>query len=110
MLNVIGQRQTELALMLGTLFSPDEALQIGLVDKVVPDLASATEVAQAQLQAFLKIPAMARYMSKMVVREATVKRLASCLEKDTETFVQFALSAPVQKGLGKYLESLAKRG
>lgn len=53
---------------------------------------------------------MARYMSKMVVREATVKRLASCLEKDTETFVQFALSAPVQKGLGKYLESLAKRG
>ncbi len=58
----------------------------------------------------MKLPAMARYMSKMVVREATVKRLASCLEKDTETFVQFALSAPVQKGLGKYLESLAKRG
>ncbi len=65
MLNVIGQRQTELALMLGTLFSPDEALQIGLVDKVVPDLASATEVAQAQLQAFLKIPGMAPYCWKL---------------------------------------------
>ena len=37
MLNAIGQRQTELALQLGTLFTADQALSIGLVDKVVED-------------------------------------------------------------------------
>lgn len=39
MLNTIGQRQTELALQLGTLFTADQALSIGLVDKVVEDRA-----------------------------------------------------------------------
>ena len=39
MLNAIGQRQTELALQLGTLFTADQALSIGLVDKVVEDRA-----------------------------------------------------------------------
>ena len=34
MLNTVGQRQTELALQLGTLFTADQALSIGLVDKV----------------------------------------------------------------------------
>ena len=56
MLNTIGTRKTELALMLGSLFSPEEALNIGLGDQVAPDLQSASEIAQAQLQAFLKIP------------------------------------------------------
>ena len=56
MCNVIGTRKGELALILGSLFSPEEALNIGLVDQVAPDLQSASEIAQAQLQAFLKIP------------------------------------------------------
>ena len=34
MLNTVGQRQTELALQLGTLFTAEQALSIGLVDKV----------------------------------------------------------------------------
>ena len=35
MLNTVGQRQTELALQLGTLFTAEQALSIGLVDKVL---------------------------------------------------------------------------
>jgi len=109
MLNTIGTRKTELALMLGSLFSPEEALSIGLVDQVAPDLQSASEIAQAQLQAFLKIPATARYLSKFIVREAALKRLSSCLKEDVEQFVSFATQPAVQKGLGMYLESLNKR-
>jgi Delta3-Delta2-enoyl-CoA isomerase len=56
MCNVIGTRKGELALILGSLFSPEEALKIGLVDEVAPDLPSANEIAQAQLKKFLKIP------------------------------------------------------
>ena len=40
MLNTVGQRQTELALQLGTLFTADQALGIGLVDKVRNDIKS----------------------------------------------------------------------
>ena len=35
MVNTIGQRQTELALMMGTLFTSQQALKIGMVDQVV---------------------------------------------------------------------------
>lgn len=45
-----------IALQLGTLFSPEQALNIGLIDQVAPDLASATEAAQSQLKAYMKIP------------------------------------------------------
>ena len=51
----------------------------------------------------------ARYLSKMRVREETLLRLSSVREADTNLFVGFATSAPVQAGLGKYLESLAKK-
>ena len=46
----------ERALQLGSLFSPEEALKIGLVDKLVPDMETATVVAEAELKEFLQIP------------------------------------------------------
>ena len=56
MINTVGVRQTEMALQLGTLFSSEEALKIGLIDEVAPDLASATAQAESKLKEFLKIP------------------------------------------------------
>lgn len=35
--NTIGHRASERALQLGLLFPPTEALQVGIVDKVVPE-------------------------------------------------------------------------
>jgi 3,2-trans-enoyl-CoA isomerase len=35
--NTIGHREAERALQLGTLFSPAEALKVGVVDEVVPE-------------------------------------------------------------------------
>ena len=46
--NVIGQRQTEKALQLGTMFSCDDALRIGLVDEVVSE-SETLSAAQQQL-------------------------------------------------------------
>lgn len=37
LVNTIGQRAAERALQLGLLFSPAEALQVGIVDQVVPE-------------------------------------------------------------------------
>ena len=41
---------------MGSLFSPEEALKIGLVDKLAPDMETATSVAEAELKEFLQIP------------------------------------------------------
>ena len=48
----------ERALQLGTLFSVEEAHKIGLVDKVAPDLESATAIAEADLKELLQVPGM----------------------------------------------------
>lgn len=37
MINTVGHRTTEISLELGLLYSPSEALRIGLVDHVVPE-------------------------------------------------------------------------
>lgn len=46
MANTVGHRNTEMALELGLLYNPAEALKIGLVDQLVPEdqvLATATQ-------------------------------------------------------------------
>lgn len=110
MINTVGVRQTEMALQLGTLFSSEEALKIGLIDVEAPDQATANALAESKMKEFLKIPGTARYLSKLTVREEALKKLASNREADVNNFVSFAMSAPVQKGLGLYLESLSKKG
>lgn len=57
MVNTVGHRTTEIALQLGQLYSPAEALQIGLVDKLVPEdqvMATATQT----MTKWLAIPGM----------------------------------------------------
>lgn len=107
--NTVGVRQSERALQLGTLFSVEEAHKIGLVDQVAPDLETATKVAEEDLKEFLQVPAMARSLSKMRIREGALKDLSANRESDINLFVNFAMSEPVQIGLGKYLENLAKK-
>lgn len=46
LMNTVGNRTTEMALELGLLYSPSEALKIGMVDQLVPEdqvLTTATE-------------------------------------------------------------------
>ena len=67
MINTVGVRQTELALQLGTLFSSEEALKIGMVDEVASDLASATDSAESKLKEFLQIPGKSHFQDKLQV-------------------------------------------
>jgi 3,2-trans-enoyl-CoA isomerase len=55
MQNTVGHRETERALQLGLLYPAEQALNVGLVDELVP-LEKVTETAEHQLQAWLKIP------------------------------------------------------
>jgi 3,2-trans-enoyl-CoA isomerase len=55
MRNVIGHRESERALQLGTMFTPAEALKIGLVDNVVNETET-VETARLELLKWLKVP------------------------------------------------------
>jgi len=106
MLNTVGQRQTELALMLGTLFTADQALNIGLVDKVVDNREECLTEAQNLVYKMMKIPSEARHVSKMLMRQETLDKLTRDKEADIEHFANFITQPIIQKPLGQYLEAL----
>ena len=108
MVNTIGMRNAEISLGLGLLYSPQEALGIGLVDKV----ASADAVVSNALdeaKTWANIPAQARVASKLLTRQEYIDRLEATRARDNEDFCSFVTSDKVQMDLGKYLEGLKKR-
>lgn len=109
MKNTIGFRQAEKSLGLGILYSPKEALDIGLVDELVPSKETVITRANEVAEVWSKIPAEARFVSKMLTRRPILEELKRNREADVEQFARFVSSMRVQKSLGMYLESLKKR-
>ena len=55
MINTIGQRQAELALKLGQIYSPQQALKINLVDELCESSLLMSE-SEARMKQWCKIP------------------------------------------------------
>jgi len=106
MQNTIGFRQTELALMKGTLFSTEEALKVGLIDKAVTSREECLTEATNFVRGMMKIPSEARHVSKMLMRGKYVDQLANYKEQDIDHFVNFITKPEIQKPMGMYLEAL----
>ncbi|CAN9505146.1 unnamed protein product [Ophioblennius macclurei] len=108
MVNTVGHRHTEMALELGLLYNPTEALKMGLVDLVVPE-DQVLSTAQKTMTKWLTIPEHARQITKSMMRKPTVDKLLSNREADIQNFVKFITKDSIQKSLGMYLEMLKKR-
>jgi len=106
MVNTIGQRQTELALMLGTLFTAQQALSIGMVDEVVDNREDCMASAHKVASKLSKIPSEARHVSKMLMRQPTLDKLTSNKQDDIDHFAKFIVQPIIQKPMGMYLEAL----
>lgn len=107
-IDTIGRRRAEIALTLGTLYSPEEALGIGLVDKVVPKSevrAAAVEAAQT----FAAIPPPAREASKRLLRQERLDHVEATRQADIDHFVEFVTNDKTQANLSAYLAMLAKK-
>ncbi|XP_028311044.1 enoyl-CoA delta isomerase 1, mitochondrial [Gouania willdenowi] len=109
MVNTVGHRHTEMALQLGLLYNPMEALKIGLVDQLVPEDQVLATAAQT-MKKWLAIPDHARQITKTMMRKPTIDKLRSNREADILNFVQFITKDSIQKSLRMYLEMLKKRG
>ncbi|XP_007937858.1 enoyl-CoA delta isomerase 1, mitochondrial [Orycteropus afer afer] len=108
MVNTIGHRATERALQLGLLFTPAEALQVGLVDQVVPE-DQVQSTALSVMSQWLAIPDHARQLTKTMMRKATVDQLLKHREADIQNFVSFISRDSIQKVLQVYLQKLRKK-
>lgn len=108
MVNTVGHRTAEMALALGLLYSPSEALKVGLVDQLAPEdqvLATATQT----MAKWLAIPEHARQITKSMMRKPTIDKLKASREADIQNFVSFITKDSIQKSLRMYLEMLKKR-
>jgi 3,2-trans-enoyl-CoA isomerase len=106
-IDTIGHRQAELTMSLGTLFSTQEALEIGLVDEVVAD--NVVDIAKQRAMDWVRIPPQARVAAKEFTRGRQINDMLKTRDFDTEQFCSFVSHKKVQKSLGSYLEQLAKR-
>ena len=131
MISTIGLRKADLAMQLGQLFSPEEALEVGLVDEIVApdeqcksndallellptaikDQSSNALMQQAYKQAkiYAKIPPQARVASKLLTREQYIKDMIQTREQDTDHFCGFVTQEAVQNNLKAYVEALKKK-
>nr|KAF6489285.1 enoyl-CoA delta isomerase 1 [Molossus molossus] len=108
LVNTIGHRAAERALQLGLLFPPAEALQVGMVDKVVPE-DQVQSTALSVMAQWLAIPDHARQLTKNMMRKATVDRLVKERDSDIKNFVSFISRDSIQKYLQMYLEKLKQK-
>ncbi|XP_035510125.1 enoyl-CoA delta isomerase 1, mitochondrial [Morone saxatilis] len=108
MINTVGHRTTEMALELGMLYNPSDALKIGLVDQLVPEDQVLTTATQTMTK-WLAIPDHARQITKSMMRKPTIDKLTSNRETDIQYFVNFITKDSIQKSLGMYLAMLKKR-
>ncbi|XP_048757866.1 enoyl-CoA delta isomerase 1, mitochondrial-like [Ostrea edulis] len=108
MLNTVGFRQAEMALQLGSLFKTDEALKVGLIDKIVPQEEVVT-AAQQEMQKWLKVPSFARQLSKTEIRRPTIEKLLKRKEEDIRHFRDYITKESIQRSLGMYLDNLKNK-
>eukprot|EP00540_Astrosyne_radiata_P019153 CAMPEP_0116825864 /NCGR_PEP_ID=MMETSP0418-20121206/2214_1 /TAXON_ID=1158023 /ORGANISM="Astrosyne radiata, Strain 13vi08-1A" /LENGTH=163 /DNA_ID=CAMNT_0004454443 /DNA_START=559 /DNA_END=1050 /DNA_ORIENTATION=+ len=107
MIQTVGLRVAEKSLALGTLYTPKEALEIGLVDEVVPPdrvLDRAHETAAK----WAKILPAARVASTLSCRKPLLEKTLAMREADTHHFCSFVTQESVQQHLTRYLEKLQK--
>lgn len=108
MVNTVGHRTSEVALQLGLLYNPQDALKVGLVDLLVPEDQVLTTATQT-MKKWLAIPDHARQISKSLMRKPTIEKLVSKREADIQNFVGFITKDSIQKSLQMYIEMLKKR-
>lgn len=108
MRDVVGPRQTEMALTAGKMFTAQEALNIGLIDQMVSNKEEALAEAEKFIARFAKIPPLARRLTKESVRQEGIKYMEENAIDDLKMFMDLVMQPNIQKGLGMYLEAMKK--
>jgi len=108
MIRTVGFREAELALSKGSLYTPEHAFDVGLVDSLVAR-GDAVSEAHSELQKFTNIPPLARYATKMGCRQKYLDEFHSSRTEDLERFSSYVLNETVQANISAYLKQLKQK-
>lgn len=95
---LVGARQADHLVTRGEFIGPDEALRIGLVDRVVPQDQVIPE-AIAYAQSYLKLPQQALYETRRIAREDLVRLCDEVIRDDSEELHKRWFGSEAQQGL-----------
>ena len=107
--HIIGRRQTARSLQIGQTFSPQEALEIKLLDSLsAPDSASAD--CFNVLHSYLSVSQESRSTAKRYMRTKFIDEFECSKAEDLASFVEYVMRESVQKNLGDYMEGYKNKG
>ncbi len=106
--HVVGQRQAERLLPLGTMLEPAEALMVGLVDEIVP-LGSTANRANAIIRSSMQAPRRARETTKRHVRGPLVRELRATLDDEVAILQQQWFGAECRRVMGDLIARLTSK-
>ncbi len=102
----IGRKTAYHYLLEGTIMTGEQALAIGLVDRLCP-LDEVLEVAEKKLQRYLKLPQQAFQQTKIALKASVVDALSVNFEADLDNLHQQLMSEEsrtIMGGVVKYLQ------
>ncbi|XP_020611377.1 enoyl-CoA delta isomerase 1, mitochondrial-like [Orbicella faveolata] len=108
MANVVGQSNAEQAILSNQRYSAEEALSIGLVDKVLPK-DKVMEETKSEMEKWVMYSGRARELTKKIMRKQFIEALEDTREEDIKNFVDCILDEDVQKAIGMQIEKLSKK-
>jgi 3,2-trans-enoyl-CoA isomerase len=106
--HLMGERRAEHILQIGRTFSPEEAVQVGLVDNICSSGNGADACLQA-LNPFLSVSQESRQRMKQYFRAELIDSFNVKRFEDKEDFLDFVLKESVQEQLGVYIQQLNKK-
>lgn len=109
MRSILASRQTEMAILSGTLFSTEDALKVGLIDEIANDKSDAILKCEDYLNRFKKIPPIARGNTKKIMRQGDIQEILKNREKDIEDFVASISSDEAQSAFEMFLDPTKKK-
>ncbi|XP_078492307.1 enoyl-CoA delta isomerase 1, mitochondrial-like [Ciona intestinalis] len=102
---VIGNRQCELALLEGKIFSTEEAAKVGLVDEAV-DINLVLPNAMEKLQQLVKIPQPAFKLTKQSLRQADIEKFIANRDQNLKVTVGLIQQPFAQAAFGNIIKQL----
>lgn len=109
--NVLSSRQAEIALTLGTLYTTEDALKIGMIDEIATDQQDAAARCENFLLKSAKIPQMARSFTKQSFRQESLEMLRNPQKRsaDAKLFIDHILRPSTQKNIEDFAAQFKKK-
>jgi len=107
--DIIGKRQGELHLQLGSLFSASEAKKLGLIDQVAVDQADLNEQVRQFAIRILRVPPKPVALTKQLLRAPYLDYLKANRECDAQRFIAQVQAEQTQRDIGQFLEAMKQQ-